>query len=243
VVLVLALSLVAIPAGAQLIVDPTARADVGVTEAGAALAISEVEYDEGDIERQVLGVYGAYGVGDWFDVYGVLGLIIDAEPSDWGDSGDGFMLAVGARSALRQIDSWTFLAYGQLQYITEDYGSESASDVDGLGDPVSVSADAEGTITELILGGVARYDLNDQLSLYGGIDLIPYSDGEADVSVNVSGGGPIAGLGADDSFDFERDNMIGIRGGATYDLASFWLRAEIALLSEQTFLLGAGTTF
>jgi len=232
----------ALSSSAQMIADPSSQAEAGVIEAGGAACISTVEYEDGEIERKVVGAYGAYGVNDLFDVYGTLGFILDAEPEDWGDSDTGFLVAAGVRGYLLSFEEIDIRGYAQLQHIKEEYGSASAS-VPGASGSVS----GEGEITELILGAVAEYGFTDALTAYGGVELIPYSDGEIEVSgsAEIDLGLGFGGIetGSSDSGDIERDSLIGVRGGVTYDLGGFWLRGEVAVLSETTFLIGGGTTF
>jgi hypothetical protein len=218
---------------AQLLINPSIKADYGLFDSEASFSFATVEYDGGEVERKVLGGYVAYGIHDLLDVYGAGGLIFGAEPEDWGDSGEGFMLAIGTRCDVVQMEQLSINAYAQLQYLSEDYGSNSFSDPENP--EASISIDAEGNVTELVLGSVARLDITDQLSVYGGLELVPYSDGEAEadssLDIDVASG------------DIERDKLLGLRGGVSYDFGSWWLRGELALLSEQTFTLGAAFYF
>ena len=225
------------PAMGQLIVNPSTRADAGKFEAGGAASFGRTEYDAGYVERKCLGGYGAYGITDWIDVYGSLGFTFGAEPENWSESGRGFIAAIGTRAKVWQQDDLSALVYGQVQYLKETYGSAG----DGV-DVLGVDADLEGKITELILGALLRYDYNDALSFYGGLELIPWSDGTVDGSTAVDIPG-LPSFGFSDSDSIERDSPVTIRGGANYDFGDFWVRAEAAAVSETAITLGGGVNF
>lgn len=212
-------------APAQLLVDPASSAGYNMYEAGAVLSLSTVTYEtddfgNGDIERTILGGYSAFGVTDLIDVYGALGMIALTKPEGWPDDGVGLLVAVGSRVAVLQEGPLRVHAYGQVQYISEDYGS---SKFDGR---------LEATLLELNLGTTVNYALSEFIEVYGGLDLIPFMDAEFSNATSRF----------DDSL--ERDVFFGLRGGVRYDIGrGIWLRGEIALISETTLSVGAGTRF
>lgn len=221
VVVAVAVCLAAGSAWAQLIVDPAQQAAAGRIEAGGVLSMSTIEYEvdggtgiggDADIDRTIIGAYGASGVSDMLDIYGALGIIAKAEVDGADDSGTGFLLAGGGRMDVMDISMLDILLYAQAEYISEDYG-------DGV----------DGTILEISGGVVGRYALAQGANVYGALDLIPFSDGEVEMSGFTT--------------DFERDSLFGIRLGGNYDLGNFWIRGELALMGEETITIGAGTYF
>lgn len=203
---------------AELLVDPSQKADRGGLEVGGIFMYSDVEYEIWDIKRLIAGGYAAYGLNEIIDIYTGVGYIIDADPSGWPDRDSGFILAGGVRALVYENDPMAVIVYSQLGYITEDYGTAHYS--------------ADGTLLELTFGGIFKYILNDQLSFYGGLELIPYSDGEVDFS------------GRSANFDLERDKIVTVRGGATYHLdENIWFRGGLAVGSETTFTFGVGYSF
>ncbi len=208
-------------ASAQLIVDTAQKAATGRVEGGAVLCFTEVGYDvdaghgiggAADVKRSILGGYSALGLSDKLDVYGALGLILKSEVDASSGSGSGFMLAGGGRLDLMDVSVVDVSAYAQLGYVSEGYG-----------------AGADGVILEVVGGVVGRMTVNNQITVFGAVDLFPFSDGEVDV------GGVTTDIG--------RDSLFGLRGGATMDLGSIWLRGEIAIVGETTVTIGAGTYF
>jgi hypothetical protein len=221
VVAVLLVCLMAGYASAQLIVDTAQMAATGRVEGGTVFCLSEVEYDveaghgiggSADVQRSILGGYAALGLSDELAVYGALGLILNSEIDGSSDSGSGFMLAGGGRLDLMDVSVVDVSVYGQLGFVSEDYGEG-----------------ADGTIVEVVGGVVGRIPVNDQVNVFGAVDLFPFSDGEVDVDGVTT--------------DIGRDGLFGIRGGATIDLGSVWLRGEIAVVGETTVTIGAGTYF
>ncbi|MCB0323575.1 MAG: hypothetical protein KDD69_08375, partial [Bdellovibrionales bacterium] len=163
----------------------------------------------GDIERTIIGAGFGYGLTPVVDLYGELGYIAEAELEDVDDDDDGFLFGGGFRGIVYHQSQFSLHGRGGFRFITEDYGD-----------------DADGDLTEVELGLVARYAVNRQLGIYGGLDLVPFSDGDID----VSGGG---------SADIERDDLLGVRLGIEGQLEGIGLNAEFGLVSEEAFIFRA----
>lgn len=202
---------------AELLVDPSQKTDPGGLEVGGIFMYSDVDYEIWDIKRLIAGGYAAFGLSEIIDIYAGAGYIIDSDPSGWPNGDSGFIVAGGVRGLVYENNPMAVIVYSQLGYITEDYGT--------------VHYSADGTLLELIVGGIFKYSLNDQLSFYGGLELIPYSDGEVDFSGRLR------------DFDLERDKIVTVRGGATYHLENLWFRGGLAVGSETTFTFGVGYSF
>ena len=240
------LGILAVPAEAQLIVDISSKAESGQLELGGTLSNSEIDYDGqyaggGDVDRSVLGVYAAYGISARADFYIGAGYILDTKPQQLPEDGDGFLVAAGTRCLVMERDRLYVLAYGQLQYVSEDYGSESyvsgAARFHGYYGDVVVTREADATSLEVSLGVVGKYVLADTLSVYAALEAVPYCDGESDVSYDS-----IAYTGTD-NIEYERDSIINVRFGAHVDLQTWLLRAELTTLGEQGLRIGAGKRF
>lgn len=177
----------------------------------AAVSFSEIEYDgdrgsEGDVERSIIGLGLTLPLSSIVELYGEFGYIAEADLQETRGDGDGFLVGGGLRGTLLRRDRLSLLGRGGFRFITEDYGS-------GL--------DAD--IGEVDLGLTARFAANRDLGLYGGLDFIPYSDGELD-----TGAGDV---------DFDRDKRIGLRFGADYKIQSVTLNGEFSLISEEALIL------
>ena len=206
---------------------------------------------EKEADRTVLSGYGAVGLTDWLDLFASGGYIINSD-GIWHTDASGFVIAGGARAELWKRDNFSLMGYAQASYLSEEYEEEDwyhyvrsgsfgggtfTSDTYSQNPPNDggpyeiVGLDASATLTELALGFLWRYEL-DKLALYGGIELVPVSDGEMKSDL------------LDSKSDFERTGMFGIRGGATYRVRDdMFLRGEVTLVGEQTFNLGLSKVF
>lgn len=218
-------------ASAQLVVNPVGKTDAGKFEAGAALLMSTIEYDGGgDINRTMMGGYGAFGINDMFDAYGSAAYSFKSDIDDVdGIDGSGFVLSGGVRAKIFVQNQLSVFAYGMLQYWSETYDGKA------YGGKFSIDISA----IELGAGALVAYQVMPELSVYGGLELMPFSSGESETTYN----GHHTGDMDDDDGDVDRDTIFTIRGGATYNMGSYWLRGELAVGGETAFLAGAGVSF
>lgn len=211
----------ALPASAQLLFNPAEKAELGQMEGAAGIGFSEVTYEndgETDVDRKFISGYGAYGVNDKIDVVVAGAFSFETEAEDLDDDGTGFILGGGVRSTLpfgKELPL-QLQGYGQLIYVDEDYGDLFGAEVEATG-------------LELSLGVAAIYDEIEKIRLYGALELVPYSDFEAE------------SRGVDE--DFDRDDMIGIRLGGRYDMDPLFIDLGLGLIHEQTFIASIGKTF
>jgi hypothetical protein len=207
---------------AELLASPTSKAEAEAFELGAAFISSEItlenDGDDSDIERQMISVYGAYGVNDMVDVYAGVAMILKAEADDINADGDGFGWGGGIRGDLPIGDEVTLRGYTQFLYISEEY------DPDGL--------DGEGWFVDV--GVLAMYEASDDVNIYGGLELAPFDNFEVKVSGDYLN---------HQTIDFERDDLLTIRLGAKFDIEDLFLRGELAFAGEKSFTIGAGMTF
>ncbi|MFW7379718.1 MAG: hypothetical protein ACOH5I_12975 [Oligoflexus sp.] len=86
-------------------------------------------------------------------------------------------------------------------------------------------ADLEFTVTEIKFGGLMIHRMQN-LALYGGLELVLYSDGSLENN--------------NFSTDIERDDRLNVRLGSSFALApTVDLRLDLFLIGEQTLLFGA----
>jgi hypothetical protein len=198
------------PSAAQVLIDPHGQSSVSGPALNVALSFSEIEYDadrgvEGEVERTILGAALAFPLQSPLDMYAELGYIAEAELEGSRSDGDGVLFGGGLRGLVFRQNLLTLHARGGFRFIFEDYGSGT-----------------DGELAELELGLVGRYEVRPKLGLYGGIDLIPFSDGDLEVGNR--------------KVDIERDDPIGLRFGAEYGFNGIVLNAELALISEEAFI-------
>lgn len=194
-------------ASALVVINPVTTIEQGEFDFGGGLLITEIDFEvegiEADADDTIIGGYVGYGLYNGVSIYGALGYATE--------DGGGYTMALGAKGALYQKGPLQITCYGHYQYLSEDEDS------------------VEFTFGEFIIGSLATYSPNDQLSLFGGLELIPFSDGEISFS--------------DMEVDVERDGIFNIRAGALYDFGPMYLRGDAAFGSETSFTIALGATF
>lgn len=221
-----ALSFYVTPASAELFINPTNKSGLGKVEVSGFYGTSTVEYeakggDKADVDRTFIGITGAYGISDKVDIYGSFANIIKAEteyvPDD--DSGTGF--AFGVRGVLPFSGDVSLSGYAQYFSVDEDYGKDRYGD--------SWSADG----TELSVGVMASKQASNELSVYGGMELILTSDGDAGCDGRFCS-----------RFDTERNDKIGFRLGAQYNTeGGVGINFSTAFAHETGFMLAVNKAF
>ena len=117
-----------------------------------------------------------------------------------------FLLGAGLRGVVYKEGQVSIHPRGGFRLIMEEYGGG-----------------VESELVELELGIVARFAVDNRLAFYGGLDLIPLSEGEID-------------FGNRDT-DIDRDDRLGLRLGAEFGFQRMSLNGELALVSEEAFIL------
>jgi hypothetical protein len=146
-----------------------------------------------------------------------LGLVLDGElgNNSPAEDGSGLRLFVDGQFEFKQWGANSL--FGTFGLTHDRYGFER----DILGGKI----DYDFTVTEIKIGGLFAHRIN-RASLYGGLEAYLFSDGELDFGTS--------------NLDVERDNRLNIRlGGAFAVDSSIDLRADLFLMSEQTFLFAA----
>lgn len=223
------------PAAAQMVVNPSTLSSAKKTQVGASFATSTTDYElrsSREIKRKILSADFSTGVSPDLAVIGQVGMTFDGEWEALDDvEGDGYIVGAGLSSELYSSSSMSFKGFGMLTYISEEF----KGDVSSQGYDVDTTIDLD--VTELHLGGVATYKASPKVQPYAGLELIPYSDGDAKVKAKLGG------YSASESEDIERDDSLNIRLGANFVLNSLTLSPQIVIASEETFLLSGMTSF
>lgn len=233
----------AAPAYGEVIFNPANQNFDDKAGLSAAYVNSEIEYEnegggESEIERQILGVAGSMPIEQDVEFVFQAGLVTETEAEGIGEDGDGYIMGGGVRAKLMENKKTTVIAYGLLSYTTEEISGTDA----GFGDS-STKYKVESAIMEIHGGAVANYALNNKLSVYGGMELTPYSDGEGDYKTEGQTNNVGIEEPASTKWDLERDGLLTTRLGAQYDVDQLTVRGELAIMGEQSLTIGGGYRF
>ncbi len=202
----------------------------GRWELTPALTFSETFYKHGDVTRQMLGLrLERTGViFDRLNLAADFGYAFKSEHSEWnkkGGSGSGY--AMGLESSFAPFRALPGLRGGlRLFRFSEDYGD---------GGRFGGLASAEGDATGVSAGLMYSHALSKLLSAHAAVEYVVFEDGTY--------GRSIGGLTVGRDQDMERDSKVGLRLGAAYDAGGYRIKADIALISEQSVKLGVGIPF
>ncbi len=224
---------------AQEIINPAVKSEKSQIAAEAVIGTAEIDYAS-TIERKFVALNGAYGFNEKIDLLGVITLIPNAEISGFDDDGNGYSFAIGARGKFYDEKNIQLFGYALVKRGSEDFERDVTADFIGI--PYSVSEDVTIETTELFLGGAANFKIDERLSAYGSIALIPMSDVTIDESISVD----VAeyNRSADISVEFDRADNYTARIGGVYSMKNeMWLRAELTLVGDETLLFAVGKSF
>lgn len=225
-------SLLFIPAARAVSVMPPPVAQ-GEKEVGLQFDLQNtIEYEaaqwgSGEAERQILSIYGAYKMA-----FLTVGFINKSTVESRGWEGDGTALGLGVRQEVWHQDANGATLYGAFNYFKEEYDigvSEpapmNASPDDPSYNPLSdLSGKVEFEGKEISVGGVLSHRA-EKFTLYGGLEIVPYSDLD------------LEGVSVD------RSDIFTLRAGGIMDLEGFLLSADIQLIGAETIRLGVAHTF
>jgi len=257
-----------IVAHAELFVDASRTAGKSNWEVGVHAGLSETEYKysgrggpiadgaKQDAERTTVSAYGALGLTDWLDIFVSGGYIVQSD-GIWHTKASGLVVAGGVRAEAWRRDRFAIMVYLQASHRAEDYDDEdwyyyervgtrrypwgtvtehsetySKSPPDDGGPYERRSVGASSTSSDVALGAIGRYR-SGRVACYGGLELVPWSDGE--IEEDMFDGS---------KSDMERSGALGVKAGASYELAAgMFLHGEATLLNEQTIRLGLSKVF
>lgn len=212
----------------ELLVNPVAPLKASQAAIGASFVKSKIDYEiseSREIERTIFALEAQYGVKSNIEVFAQFGFINKMEYENVDEDGDGTMLGAGVRGTFLNKGPWAIQGYGLLNFTNEEIDTFKYRGID-----VKVKID----LTEFEGGVIAEYNSSNEFSFYGGIALVPYSDG--DVKVTAS----IPTYSESGSHSIERDDLVALRLGAQFaPSAAFVIHGGLAFMSETTFMGGA----
>lgn len=183
------------------------------------LSLPDITYDpeqgtEFDIERKILGLGVSFPLGS--NAYGDfgLGLITETEAENRDEEGSGYQLLFGAKGMVHRSGNIGVNVNGSFSLLSESIKDGNVKD--------------ELEITELRLGSTVNAFVSSKIIPYAGLELTLLSDGTWKTKTPVS----------TSKFDFERDDILGLRLGAKFLLGQAALKAEALLLGERTLTFG-----
>ena len=259
-----------VSASGGLIVDPVGKNkkghfQIGVHNSSATTAYlvdcdgcgidGQNEKSDTDIIRNGVTIYGAYGVGETLDLYFGTTYNLKSEIENFDGrksdiSGDsGFEIGVGLRARLVNSNSIKLISYAQLEYITDDLGTivDKIYYSGGDWDEYVFTNSASGM--ELSGGLIGLFKVRENLSVYAGLELVPFGTIEMESKFESSSysGGTVT-YNRDDSVtrkdDVERDKLFGIRVGARYMVDDgVFVRGEFSAMGERSVTFGGGVDF
>lgn len=183
-------------AGAQAHVDPIVNQSSGILIEGGFVS-DETDYEADstndiEVDRTILMGTATKQLSPTMNGFFHIGLSLDVEYEPSAD-GSGFIFGGGVKSQIFQRDKKSVSLLGSLNYITETVELEVGQ--------TDIEWDA--TIVEMVFGAAFNYQVDDSLSGYANLEIVPYSSGE----VSVEGG--------DAEVDIERDDLMILSIGGT----------------------------
>ena len=197
---------------AQILVDTTNQTNMGL---GPTLSLSTIEYENEDgntfgVERKTMGLGVIAGLISNVRLLFQGGYTFEAEFEDSKTEGDGYMFGGGLGFDLLRSKRVDLMGYTLLNYVKDTYEKPKYKKV-------------EMSVTDLHLGLVTAIKANRTISLIGGIDLVPYSDGTLDFHHG--------------EIDVEKEDMLNLKLGMSFNLPGITIKPEATLIGEKTFTL------
>jgi hypothetical protein len=183
------------------------------------LGFSTVTYDSDthtyEANRKILGLGAVANITSNVNLLMQLGYDFEGKIDDnW--KGKGYFIGGGLNAQLYRGSKTSFIGYGLLNYIAEEYKHV---------DNYKVKFDFSDL--DLHVGALLLYRASPSIAIYGGPDLVIYSKGT------------IAFKHAPD-IEIERSKNINIKLGMDIFLNKAILRPEITFVGEKTLILGVG---
>lgn len=200
-------------ASSQILVDPTIfDKDLGI---GGVLSLSKIDYkNENDdvfsIKRKTLGLTLNHQLDSSISLLAGIGYNFESILEKTEYEGTGYMAQIGVNILLYRGNRLSFLTYGLLNYVLDHF------------EKPNYATDFE--IIDLHLGGLMFLKASSLVGLYGGIDLIPYSDGTIGKKVKAT---------------IKRDKAVNLKLGLEFTTPKVAIRPEVTLIGEKTITVGA----
>lgn len=198
---------------AELFVNPIGNTGMGAKEISAHFGTSEVEYE-----------FDGGGSGDVERTF--LGATItfgNSATMDWFAT---FSYTLEAEIEGLPDDDTGFIFGGGVR---SKLKSSPDMNVHGYGQLLLIDEDytsgVSGEETSIMLGVAAAKGLSPEFVGYAAFELNLYSDAEVE------------------GFDFERDDLFGVRVGGNYDMGNFMLNFNLSLIHESGFFISGSKPF
>jgi len=229
------------PSYGQLLFNPAGKTEQGSSEGTLGLGFFKADYEStlegikstGYIERKFLFGSLAFGLNDSVDVIIGGAFSYKVETEDFAADDSGYILGGGLRAKLWHEKQNAVHLYSQLNYIDEEYGTEPET-------ATLFAVESSSSGLELILG-LLFVHTGENFKLYGGVELIPYSD--IDFDVRIYGTDRRGFMDVTEKLDVERDDIFSIKLGGLFDIGNADLLADVTLIGERTFRVGISKTF
>lgn len=217
----------------QMLADPVIRSGTDKLTVDGGFAKSKVDYDlrsTRNIARTWIFSDLGYGITPSTDIFGMFGISLKSKYDDTAMTGKGFMLGGGGRAHFYAKGNLNVSVHGQVSYIDETFKGNLYYIPTGqdVGD-----ATIDFDVFEMLFGGTASFQVQPKFSIYGGLELVPYSDGtaKAKATVNLYEGKASA--------DVERSNIFNLRIGASFLLDEVKIHPFVIFVGETTFGIAA----
>ena len=183
------------------------------------LSLSDITYDpeqgnEFDIERKILGLGLSFPLGSNASGDFALGVITETEVENINEDGSGYQILFGGKGMIHRSGSMAINVHGSFSLLSETIKDGSFK--------------VELETTELRLGSTISAILSSKIVPYAGLELNLLSDGKQKRKTS---------FGTSD-FDYERDDMLGLRLGTKILVGQAGFKAEALLMGERTITLG-----
>jgi hypothetical protein len=202
-------------ANAQIIVDTTNNSNFGI---GPSLSLSEIDYKNEDdnvfgVERNTIGLGVVGGITRNVSLLFQAGHTYESKFNESKLEGEGYMFGGGIGFEMYSHKRVTMVGYGLLNYVSDTYKLKNHRP----------KKEIKMTVTDLHLGWITLLRANQYISLFGGLDLVPYSDGKITYR--------------DYELEVERDDLVNLKLGMSFDLPSVTIKPEVTLIGEKTFTM------
>lgn len=217
----------------QMLSDPLVRSGNDRITVEGGFAKSKVEYDlrsVKEIDRTWLFGDLGFGVTASTDIFGTVGISLKSKYEGTSLDGQGLMIGGGTRSNVYSKGSLNLSIHAQASYIDETFKGSVYYVPTGedVGD-----AKIDFDVFEILFGGLVSYQIQPKFALYGGLELIPYSDGDAKATANIET------YKANASSDVERSDIFNLRLGAQALLGEVKIHPYMIIFGETTFGIAA----
>lgn len=190
------------------------------------IAKTKIDYElRSDIEVERMVIFGGmdYGLGKDTDLVFQAGFIVDSEYDDTELDGSGFMAGGGVRSRFFREGRMSASGHAFMNYLTEEF--EGGYQVGAVKSDVTL----EVSLLEFHVGATATFAATPAFHLFGGLELVPISDGDADLKFKSG-----VNTGSTDT-NVERDDIMNLRLGAIIKTESIDLSPFLIFAGETTF--------